>query len=83
MVRGNSETCKRAGEGWFRFLDANVMPNECSDFTEPIAIRLGDFTFVVMDTASADPKEPAVKKLKPEALNELLEQIPADMDHYP
>jgi hypothetical protein len=72
MVRGNRETCERAGEGWFRFLDANAMPKECSDFTEPIAITLGDFAFVVMDTASADPKEPAVKKLKPERLNELL-----------
>ena len=72
MVRGNRETCERAGEGWFRFLDANAMPKECSDFTEPIAITLGDFTFVVMDTASADPRESAVKKLKPDGLNELL-----------
>jgi hypothetical protein len=72
MVRGNRETCERAGEGWFRFLDANAMPKECSDFTEPIAIVLRDFTFVVMDTASADPKESAVKKLKPDRLNELL-----------
>jgi hypothetical protein len=72
MVRGNRETCERAGEGWFRFLDANAMPKECSDFTEPIAIILGDITFVVMDTASADPKESAVKKLKPDTLNELL-----------
>src|SRR5262245_49855461 len=72
MVRGNRETCERAGEGWFRFLDANAMPNECSDFTQPIAITLGDLTFVVMDTASADPKEPAVKKLEPDGLNELL-----------
>jgi len=73
MVRGNRETCERAGEGWFRFLDANAMPKECSDFTEPIAITMGDFTIVVMDTASADPKEPAVKKLKPDGLNELLQ----------
>ena len=72
MVRGNRETCERAGEGWFRFLDANPMPKECSDFTKPIAIRLGDFTFVVLDTASADPNEPAVKKLKPDGLNEVL-----------
>jgi hypothetical protein len=34
---------------------------------------MGDFAFVVMDTASADPKEPAVKKLKPDGLNELLQ----------
>jgi len=72
MVRGNRETCERAGEGWFRFLDASAMPKECSDFTEPIAITLGDFPFVVMDTASADAKEPAVKKLKQDGLNELL-----------
>jgi hypothetical protein len=72
MVRGNSETCKRAGEGWFRFLDARAMPKECSDFTEPIAITLEDLAFVVMDTASADPKESAVKKLEPDGLNELL-----------
>jgi hypothetical protein len=73
MVRGNRETCERAGEGWFRFLDANAMPNECSDFTEPIAITVGNLAFVVMDTASADPKEPAIKKLKPDGLSELLQ----------
>jgi hypothetical protein len=72
MVRGNRETCARAGEGWFRFLDANTMPTECSDFTDPIAITLGDFAFVVMDTASADLKEPAVKRLQPDGLHELL-----------
>jgi hypothetical protein len=47
MVRGNSETCEHAGEGWFRLLDANAMPKECSDFTEPIAITLADFALVV------------------------------------
>ena len=73
MVRGNNETCERAGEGWFRFLDTRAMPRECRDFTEPIAITLGDFAFVVMDTASADPEEPAVKKLRQEGLGELLQ----------
>ena len=73
VVRGNRETCERAGEGWFRFLDAQAMPKECTDFTKPIAITLGDMAFVVMDTASANPNEPAVKKLEPDGLNELLQ----------
>ena len=29
MVRGNHEMCKRAGEGWFRFLDHGPFPKKC------------------------------------------------------
>lgn len=52
-VRGNHETCDRAGAGWFRYLDSRPVPNVCEEFTHPFAIDIGGFRFVVMDTASA------------------------------
>jgi predicted phosphodiesterase len=50
MVRGNHETCDRAGEGWFRFLDHTDPSRDCSLITEPFVIALGDMGFVVMDS---------------------------------
>ncbi len=53
FVRGNHETCRRAGEGWFRFLDhEDSLPDTCerpksSFFT----VNLGDFGFIVIDSA--------------------------------
>jgi Calcineurin-like phosphoesterase len=57
MVRGNHETCDRAGDGWFRFLDHAEPPNECEKFASSFVASFGDFGFVVMDSAeAADPK---------------------------
>src|SRR5262249_45981873 len=57
MVRGNHEDCeKRAGEGWFRFLDhkPEPLPKECSGLTEPFVIKEGGLSFVAADNARAD-----------------------------
>jgi predicted phosphodiesterase len=51
MVRGNHEDCSRAGEGWFRFLDASPMEQTCRDLTGDYVVRLGDFGVVVVDSA--------------------------------
>jgi predicted phosphodiesterase len=57
LVRGNHETCSRAGNGWFRYLDPRPFPAACQDFTEPYAAPVGDLRFLVSDTAaSADVK---------------------------
>ncbi len=56
FVRGNHELCKRAGEGWFRFLDGGEM-RPCSDTTDPYLVVQGDVQLVVHDSALAtDPK---------------------------
>lgn len=64
FVRGNHESCDRAGQGWQRLLDPNPMPanRTCDDpandtvgnFADPYAVPLGDGTqIVVWDTAMA------------------------------
>lgn len=52
VARGNHETCTRAGQGWWRFLDPRpVLPgHDCNvpaddatgDYSEPYALPLGD-----------------------------------------
>ena len=62
VVRGNHETCNRAGQGWWRFLDprpllsardCNEVANDSSgDFSDPYAIPLtADVQFVVFDSS--------------------------------
>ncbi len=67
MVRGNHETCVRAGQGWRRFFDVYPLTADrtcddpandmAGDFTEPFAVPLGDGAqIIVWDTASAANK---------------------------
>ncbi len=64
MARGNHEMCSRAGQGWFRYLDA--APYEAArncdrpdadaqaDFTPPYVVPLGDhWQLIVFDSARA------------------------------
>lgn len=63
MTRGNHEVCARAGQGWFRFLDARAydpahacrgQPPYLEDFTEPFAVPLGPHhQLIVFDSAGA------------------------------
>jgi hypothetical protein len=64
MVRGNHETCNRAGQGWYRFLDTNPYDatgvKTCNDpandstgnFNDPWAVSFGDTQFVAFDSAN-------------------------------
>ena len=63
MVRGNHESCARAGQGWWRMLDprslqpgrdCNVASNdEIGDFSDPYAVPLGDDAqLIVLDTSN-------------------------------
>jgi hypothetical protein len=67
MVRGNHETCARAGQGWWRFLDPHplVPGRDCNDprddgagdDSEPYAVSLGpDAQLLVFDTANTSYK---------------------------
>jgi Calcineurin-like phosphoesterase len=52
MVRGNHETCKRAAEGWFRFL-AGPRPggSRCPRTMPSSFVRLGSIGFLAVDSA--------------------------------
>jgi hypothetical protein len=67
FVRGNHESCARAGQGWFRFFDAqpwsqrrscNLPANdENADFTEPYSVPLDAHTqFIVFDSSKSSGK---------------------------
>ena len=61
VVRGNHESCDRAGQGWWRFLDPRPLTpaNDCSDpandasgdFSDPYAVPIGDTQFIVFDSS--------------------------------
>jgi predicted phosphodiesterase len=53
MVRGNHELCRRAGEGWFRFLDTSAFDGSCRDLPDTYIARLGAFGVIVVDGAQA------------------------------
>jgi hypothetical protein len=65
MVRGNHETCKRAGEGYFRLLDPTPargqIPPPCVKDLEPYSITTAGMQFVVLDSSGA-PDGPPDKK---------------------
>jgi hypothetical protein len=63
MVRGNHESCARAGQGWWRMLDPRpLLPgrdcndaanDEMGDYSDPYAIPLGgDAQLIVLDTSN-------------------------------
>lgn len=64
FARGNHETCNRAGEGWFRFLDAADVPVPCPKaMAAGFDINLKGLTLTVLDTADQVDALPADKKL--------------------
>ncbi len=69
VVRGNHESCDRAGQGWWRFLDPRpVNPKQtCNDpaaddignYSAPYAVPLGrdsDVQFLVFDSSWTNPR---------------------------
>ena len=63
MVRGNHESCSRAGQGWWRMIDTrpllagrdcnDVSNDDIGDYSDPYAVPLGsDAQLIVMDTSN-------------------------------
>ena len=63
MVRGNHESCARAGQGWWRMIDPRPLlqgrdcndaaNDEIGDYSEPYAVPLGnDAQIIVLDTSN-------------------------------
>ena len=71
FVRGNHEACSRAGQGWLRYLDAEVAPaRACAepagntvndgDFTAPFAVPLSTRAqLIVFDSSEVGSRTPA------------------------
>lgn len=68
VARGNHESCSRAGQGWWRFLDPRALQarHDCNeavnddlgDYSDPYAVPLGgNAQLIVLDTSNA-PGEP-------------------------
>jgi hypothetical protein len=68
MARGNHESCNRAGQGWWRFLDVRplVEGRDCNDasndtsgdFSDPYAVPLGDDSQLILFDSSATSAKP-------------------------
>ncbi len=67
IVRGNHESCARAGQGWWRLLDPRplVPGRDCvtaanddnGDYSDPYAVPLGgDYQVIVLDTSNTPNK---------------------------
>ena len=56
FVRGNHEQCGRGADGWFRFLDAALVPRRCEDSitAKPFTVRIDGLTLNIMDSADTD-----------------------------
>lgn len=54
VVRGDHESCTRAGEGYFRFLDPRPYDGNCSDLTQPYTVALPGLSLIVMDSSGAN-----------------------------
>ncbi len=63
MVRGNHESCRRGGRGWFRLLDPRPLAGDCADMTEPYRVSAGGLNLLMFDSADADDFKADEKKI--------------------
>jgi hypothetical protein len=70
-VRGNHESCERAGQAWWRLLDPRPLEPgrdcddpaqvECGDYSEPYAVPIAaDTALIVFDSSRVDVESLAV-----------------------
>jgi len=63
FIRGNHETCDRAGDGWFRYLDPRPFPAACQAYTDPFAAIAGSLQLIHVDSAVADDNNPIADQI--------------------
>jgi len=55
FVRGNHESCNRAYEGWFRYLDSYpFFPQKCEDLISSWFLDTGPMKFFIFDSSSGE-----------------------------
>ncbi|MGC1302872.1 MAG: metallophosphoesterase, partial [Caulobacteraceae bacterium] len=58
FARGNHESCKRGGKGWFRLLDAAPEAKACPDAAaDPITVPLGGLNLYLVDSADTEDRD--------------------------
>ncbi len=57
FARGNHESCKRGGGGWFRMLDAALTPLVCPATSESFAVDIDGERLFVVDSADTEDAE--------------------------
>ncbi|MHB1676064.1 MAG: metallophosphoesterase family protein [Sulfuriferula sp.] len=88
MVRGNHESCSRAGQGWWRFLDPHplIAGRDCNraihdnigDYSDPYAIPIGGATqILVFDTSNTVNKAIPKQDIRAAKFNALYRQLSA------
>jgi len=88
VVRGNHETCVRAGQGWFRFLDPHplIAGRDCNDetadaendYTAPYAAPLGDGAqVIVLDLAAVGEGQIAPDSLQGDQIRRTHQEMTA------
>ncbi len=76
FIRGNHESCKRSGEGWFRLLDPRPYSDVCNDYSDPYSFQANGVRMVVLDSSSAhntEPSESHVEKFESQLRSSLKE----------
>lgn len=65
FVRGNHETCARAGKGWFYYLDqaAYAKNDFCADDVAARTVKVGSFQALVVDSSGAPDANPKPAQL--------------------
>ena len=71
FLRGNHESCARAGNGWFRYLDARPYTGQCQQTTAPWLMEAGSLRLAILDTS--DLKVPDKEALTGLYAEQLLE----------
>lgn len=86
MVRGNHESCARAGQGWWRFLDVHPLlsgrdcndpaNDDIGDYSDPYAVPLGDGTqLIVLDTSNTITAPISPEEVRATKYRELYRQL--------
>jgi predicted phosphodiesterase len=65
FVRGNHESCARAGEGFHRLLDPAPFNPVCLDEPEPYLVPFSNLRFAVLDSSLKETTRPRLDRLKP------------------
>jgi hypothetical protein len=77
FVRGNHESCERAGLGWFRLLDAAPEPPVCPAQSPPFAVDIGGDALLVLDSADTEDRDIKNDKAFRQQFEEGLKLAPA------
>ncbi len=78
FTRGNHESCQRAGVGWFALLDAGPAPARCRDVTTAFAVKTGDLSLYVIDSAVSDDRGHNWRRVK--AISKQLDHLGGTLD---